>query len=317
MGIYDRDYYRKDGGSFLGSLADQGRVTLWLIGVTVVVFLAQFGTTRPDEFGIMTSPVTAALELNVDKVYQGEVWRLLTVAFVHDTRDPFHILVNMLVLYMFGRRVEDHLGPREYLAFYLVSGVLASLAFVGASAAGLPYAGKVGVGASGAVTAVLVFLACLQPRLTVLFMFLIPMPIWGVVAMTVGYDLYRMLSPAPDARVGYSAHLGGAAFAFCYYKLAWRLTDWMRLPVSWRENRARPSLRVYREDEDEAEETPTPRPQRPAPTPAPPRLIEDEQLEAQVDTILEKIQRVGMDGLSDTERKTLMRASELMKRRRS
>jgi hypothetical protein len=120
----------------------------------------------------------------------------------------------------------------------------------------------------------------------------------------VALDAFKLLGQA-DSRVATSAHLAGAAFGFCYWKFRWRLTGW--LPALAR-RRARPDLKLYRED-DEAE-TPTP---RPSPPPARP---EDDRLEAEVDAILEKIQRVGMEGLTDHERQVLMRASEAIKRRR-
>ena len=76
------------------------------------------------------SPFTDALELNVDRVvFHGEVWRLLTYAFLHDPGDIFHILFNMLLLYWFGCDMEEMYGPREFLVFYLVSAVAGGVAF--------------------------------------------------------------------------------------------------------------------------------------------------------------------------------------------
>jgi hypothetical protein len=103
--------------------------------------------------------------------------------------------------------------------------------------------------------------------------------------------------------VAVSAHLGGAAFGFLYYKMGWRLAGWIRLP-----GRSRPRLRLYREDDVGFV---------PASKPAPPGpRLDDEHLEAQVDSILAKIQHVGMEGLTDHERQVLLRASEAIKRRR-
>src|SRR4051794_29978259 len=104
MGIYDRDYYRRDGRSFLGSLAERGTVCKWLIGINVVFFILQVVTTsRHPLLPIATSPFTDALVLNPRAVLHGEVWRLLTYSFLHTVDNPWHIVVNMLVLYFFGR----------------------------------------------------------------------------------------------------------------------------------------------------------------------------------------------------------------------
>ena len=108
MGIYDRDYYRAEGSRFFGSFGGNGQVTNALIGLNVVVFLFQM-TTRPTEW------VTDLFSLNVPHVLHGEVWRLLTFAFLHDTNSIMHILFNMLLLFWFGRQVEERLGGREYI----------------------------------------------------------------------------------------------------------------------------------------------------------------------------------------------------------
>src|SRR5262249_40804542 len=129
MGIYDRDYYRRDGPSYLGSFMERGTVCKWLIGINVVVFILQMLTRtsgvdpHTERFFQQEGFLTDALILNVDKVLHGQVWRLLTYAFLHDTGSIWHILFNMLFLWWFGRDVEDLYGPREFLVFYLVSAV--------------------------------------------------------------------------------------------------------------------------------------------------------------------------------------------------
>jgi membrane associated rhomboid family serine protease len=322
MGIYDREYYRREGPSFLGSLAQQGVVCNWLIGINIVCFLLQLVTrTRfplpegaPPEFSrllpTLPGPFTDALILNVDKVLHGEVWRLLTYAFLHSTDHITHILFNMLFLFWFGRQVEDQLGPREFLAFYLVSAVLAGVAYVAAAEMGLH--GGSALGASGAVTATLVLSACYNPRQVIYLFFLIPVPIWGFVVFMVAKDLFDTLGRTPNG-VATSAHLGGAAFAFVYHRTHLRLTRWLPSSAAlakWKQERSRPRLRLYREDDESV--TPVPAAAR---APSAPR-VDDEQLEAQMDAILAKIPRVGMEGLTESERELLLRASEAIKRRR-
>jgi membrane associated rhomboid family serine protease len=324
MGIYDREYYRRDGPSFLGSLAEQGRVTTWLIGITIVCFMVQMATRSAvyDELGrrisgLYLQPFTDALLLDVPLVLQGQVWRLVTYAFLHDTGSIWHILFNMLVLFWFGRQVEEAIGSREFLAFYLLGAVVSGLGFMAANLSGVQPATRC-LGASGAVTAALVVAACIYPRQIIYLFFVVPVPIWAFVVLTVAVDAFQLLGQSHTG-VAVSAHLAGAAFGFCYFRFRWRLTDWIGGVSGWAQERARPRLRVYREEEEE--ETPTPRPVAPRPervaTAAAPRVLEDEQLEAQMDAILEKIQRVGMHGLTEKERQTLVRASEAIKRRRS
>src|SRR5579863_6478351 len=90
MGIYDRDYYRREGPSFLGSLTERGRVCKWLIALNAVVFIVQLATIRRiPGLGIRIPGVegdgdfTQALWLDPDQVvFHGEIWRLLTSAFL-------------------------------------------------------------------------------------------------------------------------------------------------------------------------------------------------------------------------------------------
>jgi membrane associated rhomboid family serine protease len=313
MGIYDREYYRREGPSLFGSFADQGLICKWLIGINIVCFILQMVTRTPVPFeeipfvgSAWRQPFTDALLLNVDKVWQGEVWRLVTYAFLHSTSSPWHIVFNMLFLYWFGRQVEEQLGAREFLAFYLGGVLAAALAYVAATIPGWLTGNA--LGASGGVMAVLVLAALYHPRQVIYVFLLIPVPIWGFVLFLVVSDAFNLLG-GTSGGVATSAHLGGALFGFAYYRLGWRLTGLLPSLSTWKRSRAHPRLRLYREDEE-----PAARPA--APRPAPPVRAEDEQLEAQMDAILAKIPRVGMEGLTEHERELLLRASEAIKRRR-
>jgi membrane associated rhomboid family serine protease len=307
MGIYDRDYYRREGNSFLGSISERGIVCKWLIGINIAAFVVQM-MLRPQD------PFTRAFELSSEGVWNGEIYRLLTYAFLHDTHSLMHILFNMLFLWWFGNDVETIYGPREFLAFYLVSAVVGGIAFVLVPIFHLGEGG-VCIGASGAVTAVLVLCAFHFPsRIIYLFLFL-PVPIWLFVVFSVGMDAFNLLNGS-GGQVAVSVHVGGAAFACAYYQLHWRLLSVLSLwpdVKAWRKRRSQPRLRVYREIEDD----------RPAPVgvtalpPVPPSRPDDEQLEAKMDAVLEKISRFGKENLTDSDREVLRRAAEAIKRRRT
>jgi membrane associated rhomboid family serine protease len=304
MGIYDRDYYRREGQSFLGSLTERGTVCKWLIGINVVCFIFQLITTTNHPFP--RSPFQDALILDSDAVWHGQIWRLLTYAFLHDVGNPWHILINMLVLYFFGRDVEDTYGPREFLAFYLVAAVLGGVAFVATST-------NFCLGASGAVTGVLILAAFREPGRIVLLFFFLPCPIWLMAVFLVAKDLFDFLGRTPT-RTAVQVHLAGAAFAFLYYHFQWRLTGWWPGVKTRLRRLARPKLRVYDEPEEDRQpasvSAPTPQ------TPGSMSSLDDEQLEAKMDAILEKISRVGKDNITESERQVLMKASERLRQRR-
>lgn len=335
MGIYDRDYVRRDGPSFLGSIAERARVCKWLIGINAIVFLVQALTLPSGPFPDLR--FTEAFDLNVDRVGHGEVWRLLTYAFLHDPGGIFHILFNMLFLWWFGSDVEDLYGPREFLTFYLSAALAGGLLFFFASLSWLP--GPPCIGASGAVLAVLVLCAIHYPQRTILLFFLIPVPVWLFLVFFLAQDAYTFWTRQQTA-TAVAAHLGGALFAGAYYRLHIRLSEWLppiwnrqfwrSRMLSWRRRFFGPRLRLYvdenaprshaergskrRTSSTAAHSQKEPSNEDDAAQPSP---ATDEHMEAKMDAILEKISRVGKENLSDSEREFLLRASEILRRRRS
>jgi hypothetical protein len=103
-----------------------------------------------------------------------------------------------------------------------------------------------------------------------------------------------------------TVHLTGAAFAFGYYKWQWRLASLWNIVARFRLPRfRRPRLRVYREAPS------TPVRSRPRP------IEDDEQLEARLDAVLDKVAREGQASLTESEKAILVRASEVYRRKRS
>lgn len=333
MGIYDRDYVRREGPSFLGSFAERGRICKWLIGINIVVFVVQVLTgangSAPDLH------FTEAFDLNVNRVLHGEIWRLLTYAFLHHPGDIFHLLINMLFLWWFGSDVEDLYGPREFLTFYLSASLAGGLLFFFSSLTWLP--GASCIGASGGVLAVLVLCAIHYPQRTILLFFFLPVPVWLFLVFYLAQDAYAFLNRV-ETSTAVAAHLGGALFAGAYYRLNVRLYDWLPAVwngqfwrsrvLSWRRRLFGPRLRLY-VDDNAKEKWNAPK-RRPSPAavesvyhpdertqPAVSAPVADEHLEAKMDAILEKISRVGKDNLTESEREFLLRASEIFRRRRT
>ena len=113
MGINDRDYVRREGPSFLGSLAERGTICKWLIGINIFVFVLQLFTSDR-EGGWLTN----ALILNVDQVvFHGEIWRPLTSAFLHG--GMFHIVGNMLSLVGLAFVLRRYAPRRRWLYIFL------------------------------------------------------------------------------------------------------------------------------------------------------------------------------------------------------
>jgi len=150
MGFEDRDYYRDPEWQ-----PDRGghSAIRWLIALCIGVFVGQ----------MMDARVTDALALTTrDTLPNWHFWRLLTYAFCHDPSYLGHIVFNMIGLWIFGSVVEDMLGSREFLWFYLTAAFAAALVYIGLQLAiGTP---SPMLGASGATMAVLMIFALHFPR---------------------------------------------------------------------------------------------------------------------------------------------------------
>lgn len=137
---------------------------------------------------------------------------LITSMFLHGSL--LHLLGNMLFLWIFGDNVEDSLGHVRYIFFYLLCGVIASLAHVGAVYAfgGNTYIPS--LGASGAISGVLGGYILMHPhrRVTVLlFRFLTQVSAWVAIGI---WFLFQLISGLADmggelGGVAYGAHIGG------------------------------------------------------------------------------------------------------------
>lgn len=322
MGYENRDYFRdgsysrQGGGQFL---ADSPACRLILF-VTVIFYLGQIFLTRqatpialegvPNELRelIVESPprisvVEEWLQLDTEKIKQGQVWRLLTSIVLHDRISVFHILFNMLFLYWFGRTMESMYGSREFLIFYIVAGLVASLAYVGIQL--LTGERNPAIGASGAVMGVVCLFTMWYPRHTINVMFVFPVEMRFLLILYVIYDLHPILlmlsGTNPQTGVAHAAHLGGLAFGFLYYRNTWRLEPiWNRFARLFGAQRKirihKPSRQVTQGNSEPDERN-------------------EDWLDSQMDTILAKISIEGEASLTDKERKVLLKASKRLRSR--
>jgi membrane associated rhomboid family serine protease len=179
-------------------------MTLILIGVNVLVYAL---TSVAREASVYLSLIPAAV------LRLGWVWQPFTYMFVHANLQ--HLLFNMLGLFFFGSAVERSLGSREFTLFYLLTGTLAGLF----SLAAFSLSGAMGirlVGASGAVYAVLLAFAVINPRARIFIWGLVPVP---APLLVLGYTVIELWSELFGAggNVAHLTHLAGFAFAAIYF----------------------------------------------------------------------------------------------------
>jgi membrane associated rhomboid family serine protease len=154
-----------------------------------------------------------------DTLSAGRYWALLTSAFSHNML--WHLFLNMFVFLNFGIIVEKTLGSIQFLLFYLFASVASSLSHSIICAYVLHQPELLALGASGAVSAVILIFALFYPQQKVYFFGFIPLPaIWAVVIIN-GLDFLGLLGQAKggNSPIGYGAHLGGAVSGLIYYLL--------------------------------------------------------------------------------------------------
>jgi membrane associated rhomboid family serine protease len=190
-------------------------VTVGLIAVNVLVYLlevsslsnaavASFGVTPRELLGDAIAP--APNPLGDEGLPINEQATLLTYMFFH--ADAFHLIGNMLFLWVFGDNVEDAMGHARFLIFYLLCGVFAGLfhAWI------VPDSDMPLIGASGAVAGVIAAYLMLHPRVSVwvLAFKIIPLRITAGLVLGIWVITQIIMVAMPDlGPVAWWAHIGG------------------------------------------------------------------------------------------------------------
>jgi membrane associated rhomboid family serine protease len=208
-----------------------------LLIINVLVFLAQLtlGATYHLTERFMLYPILPpAINPWLPEGYFGfKPYQLITHMFSHSPSMIFHIVFNMLMLWMFGRILENVWGPKRFLLFYLACGLGAAALHLAvqyfraeqllqALQANNPgavekYEGALAgaLGASGAVMGIMAAFAYLFPN-TPLMLIPIPFPIkakWLVLGYVL-LDLFGGIGALPGDNIAHFAHLGGAITGF-------------------------------------------------------------------------------------------------------
>lgn len=187
----------------------------WIIAINVAVFLA-WGYAPWYEY------MGENFTVSFDGLVEGRYWTLVTSVFSHNLL--FHILINMFVLQSFGGVVEQVLGGRRFITFYLCAGIVSSLSHCLVSAFVIGEPQVPAVGASGAIAGLILLFALIFPREKILIFGIIPMPaIFGSFAF-IALDLWGLYAQAGGGGlpIGHGAHLGGAFAGILYYFFALR-----------------------------------------------------------------------------------------------
>ena len=157
--------------------------------------------------------------VSYDALAQGRWWTLITSEFSHVLF--LHFFLNMSVLTTFGTVVEAIIGSTRFLVFYLIAAAVASAGHAGVSAFLLAKPELPALGASGALSGVIILFSLMIPQARLLLLWIIPMPAIVGAAVLVGLDLIGLFAQVEGGGlpIGHGAHLSGAAAGAVAYVL--------------------------------------------------------------------------------------------------
>lgn len=209
-------------------------------------------------------------------LWKGYIWQPVTYMFLH--AGFFHLLFNMFVLWMFGSALESTWGTRRFLKFYFICGVGAGLL----NALVTPGSPIPTVGSSGAIYGLLLAFGILFPNQLIYIWGIFPVKAKHFVVFIGIIELMSAMSTS-ESKIAHFAHLGGMLFGLVYLK--W--DDWMR-PFSGQLQEKKRGQHLKKVWDREKEMM---------------------RLRDEIDELLDKLKRNGIDSLTPDEHKFIKKAS--------
>jgi len=176
------------------------------------------------------------------------VWQLFTYLFLHAS--IWHLLLNMLFLWMFGADLERAWGTRRFYSYYFTCGAGAALVEVLVKTLLDPHAHGTAtiptIGASGAIYGVLLAAAVIFPdRQVWIIPFPVTLPMRIYMLVMGGIEFYSSLTSGGGDGVSHVCHLGGMAVGYLYLRRSSFFYDFRNKYSDWQRKRLRRKFEVY------------------------------------------------------------------------
>lgn len=293
--LEDRSYMRE------GSFDSRRSVTIILIAALIIIWVVQNVAYAYTSLS-WRYPFSDYWALSIDGLRHGRFWQILTFQFLHAGPWPWHLLINCLGLWFFGRSVEETLGAKGFLKLYFLSGLLGGLLQILVSWISPLSRDVAVVGASAGVLGLLTAYAIMFPERELMFWIMIfPVRLKAKYLLWFAAFLSIYGTLVPFDHTAHAAHLGGILGGFAYLRwgsLAEKLFVRRRVRP-----RPRELMKVHLPKsggwhKGEPEDVPP-----------------GEFISREVDPILDKISAHGIQSLTPRERKILEAARAKMERR--
>lgn len=246
---------------------------------------------------LLDGKLTELLGLNPSRAIYGlQMWQFVTYMFVHGSL--FHLLFNMLALWMFGGPVEEAMGSRKFINYYFLTGLGAAFFMC------VFFWNSVTIGASGAIYGLLAAFGMIFPEAVVLVFFLFPMRAKYFVLLFAAIQLWATIANngggASDS-VAYFAHIGGFVTGYLYLKYHYKIEEMYSTAGQYsaiKSHKQEKNVKQQHEAEEKFDQD---------------RALQDRALQDRVDLILDKIRESGIESLSKEEYEMLNKASERLR----
>jgi membrane associated rhomboid family serine protease len=254
-------------------------------------------------------PVADYLALSFGGLAHGYVWQLLTFQFLHG--NTLHLLLNLVVIFFFGRAMEEALGARRMLQLYLASGVVGGICQIlfqvlMAVVRHPAYLQGGVVGASAGAFGLVAAFATMFPerRITLLVFFVLPVTMSARMMLWIGVALGVVGILIPDDGIAHAAHLGGILAAVLFVRSV--VLEQFPLPKIRLARRRRrvPRVRVMKRQGDVTSHGGSGQEEE----------FSDDFIAREVDPILDKIHARGIHSLTERERRILQAAHSRMQK---
>lgn len=292
----DRDYMRRGDPDYRDYYDKAGFYSVFiLIAVNVLLFLPQTFDPKVLPMGVC----------NVGAFKNGDVLSLVTSLFAHGNFG--HILFNMYSLWLFGIIAAPKIGVTKFILLYLVSGVVGNLVWI---AFNYDYPGLTVLGASGAIAGVTFAAAMVAPRMKFIMLFFPkPMQLKTLAIVFIAINFFSQFLFGATSETAYIAHIGGFAggylfmVIFCRRNIVWEpISQLIKSKLkSTSSNRNVPPSWSYRPPENTSSSSGPYKFQGTQDTPVSQR---------ELDSLLDKISRSGINSLSENELVRLRKARE-------
>jgi len=227
------------------------------------------------------------------------IWSFLTYSFLHSTQSIFHLLGNMIGVFFLGRALLPALGEKRFVQLYLGSTLVGGLLWYIISFA---TPSQAVYGASGAVFGLIACFGLMYAESDIYFMMVIRMKAKVLLYISLGIAAFGLIffELLNGHGTAHSAHLGGILGGYLFYKFVYLRnpsggkTDTFKMPDWIKPKPKKPSSKSFSYKVN---------------------ISKPRDLKKEVDRILDKINSQGFGALTDSEKKILDEAGDLLKKR--